>query len=109
MPTDDGHYTNEELTPELIPRRDSEFRSLYRFAMTFCRMYVVVEGQDRCVEITMRVRTEPRPTLTELRTALLSELRAWRFMGYVPPEEELAYLWGLVEKIRDQVAAVEFS
>jgi hypothetical protein len=109
MPTDDGHYSNEELTLALIPPRDSGVRSLDRFATTFCKMYEVVGRASRCLEIMERTQTAPRPTLTELRTTLLVILRGWRFSGYAPPDEEIDYVWGLVEKIRERVAAGEFE
>jgi hypothetical protein len=115
MPTDDGHYSNQELPLALIPHRNSGLPrntgllSLYRFAITFCRMYEVVGGASQCVEIRERTRTAPRPTLTELRTALLATLRGWRFNGRIPTDEEVDYLWGLAEKIRDRVAAGEFE
>jgi hypothetical protein len=103
------HYSNEELTPEMIPARDSGLRSLYGFAMTFCGMYAVVGRASRCREIMEKTQTVPRPTLTELRTTLLVILRGWRFMGYPPPDEEMDYLWGLAEKIRERVAAGELE
>ena len=44
---------------------------------------------------------------TELRTTLLAILKGWKSSDYDPAGEEIDYLWGLVEKVRNRVAAGE--
>jgi hypothetical protein len=92
---------NENLTMSDIPSADASWEEIGEFALTFDG-YEVWGSFERCAEIANAKRQE---SLTDLRTCLFFEQRRWRHFGEEPDEEAIAYIRGLVAKIRNRVSA----
>lgn len=95
--------SNRDLQLADIPPPDAEWNEIGRFALTF-NGYEHWGSFEKCAEVANR-RLDG--SLTELRTCLFFEQRRWRHFGYEPDEETMAYIRGIVEKIRRKIMAGE--
>ena len=82
-----------------IPLETADWDEINGFAHTFDG-YTESGSFERCAEIAHQRRHD---TLTELRTCLFFEARAWRHDGGEPGENDMVYLRGLVRQIRQKV------
>lgn len=92
---------NADLTPADIPPPDAGWFEIGNFALTFNGYKI---SGDQCAEIANAQRHD---SLTDLRTCLFFEQRRWRHFGQEPEGKALEYIRGVVEKIRERVAAGE--
>jgi ADP-ribosyl-[dinitrogen reductase] hydrolase len=96
---------NRDLTLGCIPPPDVDWDVIALFALTYPG-YQAQGSFEACAEIANARRDG---TLTELRTCLFFEQRRWNSMGSSPSGEALAYIRGVLEKIRAKVAAGELD
>jgi hypothetical protein len=92
---------NSVLKLSDIPSPQADWSVICKFALTFDG-YKHWGSSEKCREIA---RHRPDGTLTELRTCLFLEQRRWRWFELEPDEETLAYIHGVIEKIRAKVTA----
>jgi hypothetical protein len=87
---------NDRLRPDDVPGPDADWGTIWEFAHTFDG-YTHWGSFERCAVIANQRRDS---TLTELRTCLFFEARAWRHGGYGDPDgEHEHYICGLLAKI----------
>lgn len=87
---------NTDLTPTDIPPADADWYTIAEFALTYDG-YQRWGSFEKCAEIANAQR---HGSLDELRTCLFFEQRRWRHFGDEPDAESMAYIRGVVEKIR---------
>jgi hypothetical protein len=92
---------NDALRLDALPPPDADWPEVWRLADTF-NGYKHWGSFKRCAEVANARRDS---TLTDLRTCLFFECRRWHHYGDDPDEEDAPYIRGLVEKIREMVAA----
>jgi hypothetical protein len=90
---------NNRLAIADIPVSNSEWDVIQRFALTF-NGYSSHGSFEACGKIANERRGA---TLTDLRTCLFFEQRRWRHFGYAPKSDDLAYIRGIVDRIREKV------
>ena len=90
---------NKDLKLSDIPDPDTGWSDLCELALTFDG-YNFWGSFEKCADIANSRRHE---SLTDLRTCLFFEQRRWRHFDEDPGEEEMMYIRGLIEKIRDRV------
>lgn len=91
--------SNQELSLGDIPRADASYNEVVRFGHTF-NGYEQMGSFEACAAVA---HSQKHDTLSELRACLFFELRALRHAGDEPEEADLAYQYGLLEKIRQKV------
>jgi hypothetical protein len=96
---------NDALTLDHLPRPDADWAEIWRLANTF-NGYKHWGSFERCAEVANQ---QLGSTLTELRTCLFFECRRWHHFGDEPDEDDSPYIRGLVEKIREMLAARRFE
>jgi hypothetical protein len=84
-----------------IPSANADWRAISEFALSFDG-YTACGSFEACAEIANSRRVE---SLADLRTCLFFEQRRWRHFGEAPDDESMAYIRGIVEQIRERVAA----
>lgn len=89
------------LNVESIPQPHADWAQIFAFAQSF-NAYDHWGSFERCAEIANAKRGT---TLEELRTCLFFEARRWRHFGEEPDDGAMAYIRGIVQSIRDRVAA----
>ncbi len=94
---------NSDLTPADIPPPDADWESVGEFALTFNGFHRWGSFKE-CARIA---NAELHESLDELRTCLFFEQRRWQHYGDEPDEEAMAYIRGVIEKIRAAVRAGE--
>jgi hypothetical protein len=92
---------NDVLRLDHLPPPDADGTDVWRLADTFNGLKHW-GSFERCEEIANQKRDS---NLTELRTCLFFECRRWHHYGEQPDEHDSPYIRGLVEKIREMVAA----
>lgn len=80
-----------------IPAPGATWTQIGEFALTFDG-YEYWGSFEKCAEIANGHNPQD---LIELRTCLFFEQRRWRHYGLTPEDEDLDYIRGLVESIRD--------
>lgn len=91
-----AQISNRQLRAAFVPSSTDPWDVIGRFALTFAT-FVNWDDISRCQEAAQPGRTA---TLTELRTALFSEQRAWRHQGVDPPPQAMVYIRWVVDEIR---------
>jgi hypothetical protein len=97
--------TNGDLLLADIPKPDSDWGDILPFAHSFDG-YMVMGSFEACATVANQRRHD---TLTELRTCLFFEARRWRHFGEDPDPSEMEYIHGLLNQIRDKIAAGQKS
>ncbi len=90
------HIPNAQLDIKHTPPENADWDEINLFAHSFDG-YTASGSFERCAEIAHARRNT---TLTELRTCLFFEARAWRHAGQAPEESDMPYLRELVRQIR---------
>jgi len=91
---------NDVLTLSAIPSPDADWTSISKLALTFDGYKL--GSSKNSLEIGC---SPPDGTLTDLRTFLFHEQRRWRWLESEPDEETLAYIRGVIEKVRAKITA----
>lgn len=105
---------NADLTEDDIPEPYAEWRTIVPFALSF-NGYDFCGSFEKCAVINSknvklyRAKKILPNSLTELRTCLFFEQRAWNHLGYGTNEEAMEYVHALIEQIRVKVRAKEFD
>lgn len=96
---------NSALSLDDVPGPETPVEAIARFALTFDwrRQW---GSPQKCLAVANSKRHE---TLSELRTCLLFQQRAWRHAMAEPDAEAQAYWRTLVEMIRAKVRAGELA
>jgi hypothetical protein len=94
------------LSEEIIPAPGAPwFPDINEFALTF-DAYQALGGFDAVGDLANRVADDWHQTgrlpedLVELRSCLFFEQRRYHHFGHGPSEEDMPYLWALLEAIR---------
>ena len=96
---------NRDLSLDDVPPFNADWDQIGEFALSF-NGYIECGSFERCAEVANNRRND---TLTELRACLFFEQRRWRHFGYEPDAEAMAYIRGLLEKVRDKVTTGHFE
>jgi hypothetical protein len=92
---------NPDLTPADIPPPDADWGTVVKFALSY-NGFQRWGSFGKCAKIANSKR---HGSLDELRTCLFFEQRRWNHFGHIPDEKAMAYIRGVVEKIRAAVLA----
>lgn len=95
---------NDKLTPADIPPPHADWECIEKFALKFSG-YERQGSFEACADIA---NARLNSTLTELRTCLFFEQRRFRHFEWAPRNEEIAYIWDVIERIRAKVVAGDF-
>ena len=88
--------SNRHLRLSDLPPAGAPWESIQPFALTFAKF---VDWDDMMGRYEARF-PKTGATLTDLRTALFFQQRAWRHQGVDPPPDAMVYIHWLVEEIR---------
>lgn len=98
------YIPNTQLQATKMPPPGSTWDVIQRFALTFDG-YKYCGSTDRCGDLANRRRNRLGGTenLSELRSCLFFEQRRHHHCGYDPGEEDMGYIYSLLEEIRARV------
>jgi hypothetical protein len=91
-----AQLSNRHLRRSHLPAPGATWENIQRFALTFAKF---VDWDDMFGRREARFPGPDAP-LTDFRTALFFQQRAWRHQGVDPPPEGMVYVHWLVEEIR---------
>ena len=97
------YISNEALTLDMIPARDALWHDIALFSLTFSG-YRQTGSFNRCTEVAYSRRCE---TLSEIRACLYFEQRRWTCLRAYPDRETMAFVHGLLEKMREKIKSNE--
>ena len=104
---------NADLTENDLPAPNADWGKIGRFALSF-NGYEYWGSFAKCGEIANKSAKIYRETkvlpgsLSELRTCLFFEQRAWRHYGEIPDEQAMIYIHALIKSIALRISLGQY-
>ena len=101
---------NNQLTPEILPAGDADWKDIGRFALSFSAYSHFpgpeLEDVSRTVEGAFEAGSDLGSfTMSELRACLFWSQRRYRWLERHPDDTEMKYIRALLEALRIKVVA----
>ncbi|HPJ94561.1 MAG TPA: hypothetical protein PLU81_09275 [Deltaproteobacteria bacterium] len=93
------YITNEALTLEMFPSSGTPWHDIALFSLTFSG-YQKAGSFNRCTEVADTPSCE---TLSEIRGRLYFEQMRWTGLRKHPDRETMAFVYDLLDKMRDRI------
>ena len=93
------YISNEALTLDMIPASDASWHDIALFSLTFSG-YQKAGSFNRCTEVA---NSRSGETLSEIRGCLYFEQRRWISLQEHPDRDAMAFVHGLLEKMREKI------
>jgi len=97
------YISNEALTLDMIPASDASWHDIALFSLTFSG-YRKTGSFNRCTEVAYSRSCE---TLSEIRACLYFEQRRWTCLRAHPDRDTMAFVHGLLERMREKLKSNE--